>query len=142
MLTRVVGLAKVAVQTSSRRRINNAAVLLFPEMGPSSSSTLVGTLDVDLEDEVPVLILHILEADIPQNTGIVDQDVDAAEGLDGGFDDLVAVLDRIVVGNGLAAGFLDLVDHNIGSLCCRQRPDLELVWGQSFLTFADLPSPV
>jgi len=71
---------------------------------------------VDLDDEVPVLILDVLEADIAEDTGVVDQHVDAAESLDGGLDDALAVLDGIVVGNGLAAGSLDLVDNNIGSL--------------------------
>ena len=88
-------------------------------MGPCSSGALVGTLDVDLEDQVPILILHVLEADISEDSGIVDEDVDAAERLDGCVDDLVAVLDRIVVGDGLAAGLLDLIDHDIGGLLSR-----------------------
>jgi hypothetical protein len=71
---------------------------------------------VDLDDEVPILILDVLEADVAEDTGVVDQHIDAAESLDGGLDDALAVLDGIVVGNGLAAGSLDLVDNNIGSL--------------------------
>jgi hypothetical protein len=71
---------------------------------------------VDLEDEVPVLVLHVLEADIAQDAGVVDEDIDAAESLDGRLDDAVAILDAVVVGDGLAASGLDLVDDNIGSL--------------------------
>jgi hypothetical protein len=71
---------------------------------------------VHLEDQVPVLVLHVLEADVAQDTGVVDEHVDAAEGLDGRVDDLVAVLDAVVVGDGLAARGLDLVDDDIGGL--------------------------
>ena len=38
----------------------------------------------------------------------------AAERVERGLDDLVAVLDRVVVGDGLAAGGLDLGDHLVG----------------------------
>jgi hypothetical protein len=75
---------------------------------------------VDLEDQVPVLVLHVLEADVAQDAGVVDQDVDAPKGLDGRLDDLVAVLDAVVVGNGLAACGLDLVDDDIRSLWGRR----------------------
>jgi hypothetical protein len=71
---------------------------------------------VDLHDQVPVLILDVLEADISQDTGVVDEDIDSAEGIDGSLDDALAVLDRVVVGDGLSAGGLDLVDDDIGSL--------------------------
>jgi hypothetical protein len=72
---------------------------------------------VDIDDEVPVLVGQVLEGDITQDTGVVDEDINAAEGLDGGLDDLLALGNRVVVGNGLAASGLDLVDNNIGCLC-------------------------
>jgi hypothetical protein len=68
---------------------------------------------MDFVNEVPVLLLHVLEANIAQNSGVVNEDIDAAEVVNGGFDDGLAVLDRFVVGNGFAAcgtnGFDDLV---------------------------------
>jgi hypothetical protein len=73
---------------------------------------------VDVVDEVPVLVRHVLEADIAQDTGIVEEDVDSTEGLDGSLDDSVAVLDAVVVGNGLAASGFDLVDDDICGLHC------------------------
>lgn len=76
---------------------------------------------MDLHDQVPVGVLHVLEADVSENSGIVDQDVDSAKGLDGRVDDLVTVLDRVVVGDGLASGSLDLLDYYIrGLLCCQK----------------------
>ncbi len=72
---------------------------------------------MDLEDEIPVGILHVLEADIPEDAGIIDQHIDATEVLDGRVDNLVAEFDRVVVGYGLAASSTDLVDDDISGLC-------------------------
>jgi hypothetical protein len=71
---------------------------------------------VHLDDQVPVLVLEVLEGNVAQDAGVVDEDVDAAKGLDGGLDDALAVLDAVVVGDGLAAGLFDLVDDDISGL--------------------------
>lgn len=89
-------------------------------MRPGGAGALVGARDVDLHDEVPVLVLEVLEGNVAQDAGIVDEDVDAAKGLDGGLDDALAELDAVVVGNGLAAGLFDLVDDDISSLWKRR----------------------
>lgn len=34
-------------------------------MGPRGSCTFVGSLDVDLDDKIPIGIGHVLEADVP-----------------------------------------------------------------------------
>ena len=68
-------------------------------------------------NQIPVLVLHVLEADVSQDTGVVDQHVDAAVVLDGRLDDLLAVRDAVVVGYCLAARGFDLVDDDIGRLC-------------------------
>lgn len=68
------------------------------------------------DDQVPVLVLHVLEADVAEDPGIVEQDVDAAKVLDSRLDDLVAVLHAVVVGDRLAACGFDLVDHDICGL--------------------------
>ncbi len=57
---------------------------------------------------------HLVERDVAQDAGVVDDDVDAAARVDRGLDDLVAVLDGVVVGDGLAAGGLDLLDDLVG----------------------------
>lgn len=71
---------------------------------------------MNLHDQVPVVVLHVLEADIPEDAGIVDQNVDSAKGLDGRVDDLFTIFDRIVVGNSLASSCLDLLDYYVCSL--------------------------
>lgn len=67
-------------------------------------------------NQIPVGILHVLEADISQDTGIVDQNIDPAEVLNGGLDDLVAILDAVVVANGLSTSSFDFVYDNIRGL--------------------------
>ena len=65
---------------------------------------LEGALEVDLLHQVPVLVAHVGEALVPQNAGVVDDDVHAAKDLDGGLHDAVAgVHHRVVVGRSAAA---------------------------------------
>jgi hypothetical protein len=116
MHTRVVGLAEGAEQAGSGRRANETSILLLPEVRPCGACALVCSIDVHLIDEVPIRLLHVLEADIAQNTRIVDQDIDATEVVDGSLDNVLAILNRIVVGNSLSALRLDLVDNGIRRL--------------------------
>lgn len=78
---------------------------------------LVCSVDVDPVDEIPVGLLHVLEADISQNAGIVDENVDAAKVVNGRLDNGLSVLDRVVVGDCFAACLADLVDDLVGGLC-------------------------
>lgn len=71
---------------------------------------------MNLEDQVPVLILHVLEADITENASIVDQDVNPSKGLDGSLDNGLSVLYTVIVGYGLAASSFDLLDDGVGGL--------------------------
>lgn len=114
--TRVVALSKAAKQASRTGRANHTSVLLLSEVWPCGSCALVCSLDVYLHHQVPVLVFHVLEADVAQDAGIVDEDVNPAERLDGGLDNPVAILDRVVVGYGLAACRSDLVDDGVSGL--------------------------
>jgi hypothetical protein len=67
-------------------------------------------------DQIPICLLHVLEANIAEDTRIIDEYVDAAKGVNGGFNDGFAILDRVVVGNCFAAGGFDLVYNSICSL--------------------------
>ena len=71
---------------------------------------------MDRNDEIPILVFHILEGDVAKDTGIIEEDVDAAEVLDGGLDDLVTILDAVVVCYCLAACGFDLIDDGICGL--------------------------
>jgi hypothetical protein len=116
MHTRVVRLAKRSEQTRRRRGADEAPILLLAEVRPRCVRALVCALDVDVVDEIPVRLLHVLEADIAQNARIVDEDVDAPKRIDGRLDDGFSLLDRVVVGDRLAACGADLVDDLVCGL--------------------------
>ena len=98
---------------------------------------------MDGVDEVPIRILHVLEADISEDAGIVKEDVDAAEGVDGRFDDLVAILDAVIVRDCLAAGSFDLFDDNVGGLEQRQKvTQVDEACDNARRTFVPAPSPL
>ena len=109
----VVGLAKVAVNASRRGGENQPAVARFFHVGPGGVGYLERAFDVDLINQIPVVFGHLVEAFVPQDAGIVDDDVDAAEIVHRGLDDLVAIGNGIVVGNGFATGSNDFVHHQI-----------------------------
>jgi hypothetical protein len=82
----------------------------------NSRTHLVSAADMNGHNQIPVLVLHILEADIPQNPRIVYQHINPSEVIDGCFNDSFAILDTVVVGDGFAALRSDLLDNSIGSL--------------------------
>lgn len=48
---------------------------------------------MDLVDEFPIRLLHVLEADISQDARVVDEDIDTPESIDCSLDDVLSVLD-------------------------------------------------
>lgn len=71
---------------------------------------------MNIHNEVPVLILHVLEADIPKDASVVDQNIDTPEALDSGLDDLLAMCNAVIVGYSFAPCSSDFIHNNIGSL--------------------------
>jgi len=71
---------------------------------------------VDLVDELPVRLLHVLEADIAQDASVVDEHVDAPKGIDRSLDDSIAILNRVVVGDRVTACGFDLLNDLVGGL--------------------------
>ena len=78
---------------------------------------LVCSVDMDAVDQIPVRLFHVLEADISQDTGVVDENIDAAEGINGCLDNSLSVFYRVVVGDRLAASGADRLDDFICGLC-------------------------
>jgi hypothetical protein len=80
---------------------------------------------VDPVDQIPVCLLHVLEADIAQDTSVVDEDINATESVDSSLDNGFSVLDRIVVGDRLTAsradGVNDLVCGLSGKLAMKEN---------------------
>ncbi len=71
---------------------------------------------MDLEYQIPILIFHILEADISEDSSIIDEDVYPAKVLNGGLNDCFSILHAVIISDRLSACGFDLVDNNIGGL--------------------------
>ena len=99
---------------------------------------------MNLHDQIPVLILHVLEANVAQNTGIIDEDVNPAKILDCSLDDPITIFDAVVVGHCLSAGGFDLVDDDIRRLNWDRLAEGAREQGteRGDYTFVELPSPL
>ena len=74
-------------------------------------------LQVDPDDVVPVRLVHVEAHLVPQDAGVVDQDVELAEGVDGLVDEVLGPLPRADVGGvdgAVAAARLDELDDLFG----------------------------
>ena len=74
-------------------------------------------VEVDVQDGFPVFRGHFHQALVPEDPGIIDQNVQPPKGFQGGVDDVLSPggLGHIVrVGHGLAPGGPDLVHHGLG----------------------------
>jgi len=66
---------------------------------------------------IPLLLAHVEDHPVAEDAGVVHEDIDAAELIDGGLDDVLAAVhrgDRVVVGDGFVAFRHDLGDDLIG----------------------------
>jgi hypothetical protein len=84
---------------------------------------------MDCGDQIPVSVLHVLEADIPQDSCVVEQDIDTAKGLNSSLYYGLAILDAVVVGDGASASCLDLVDDDICGLSYMKSAYTSLIPG-------------
>ena len=71
---------------------------------------------MDLVNEIPVLIFHVVEANVPQDARVVDEHMDASKRLDRSINDCVSILDTVVVGNSFSASCFNFVDNGVGGL--------------------------
>jgi len=106
---RVVRLPEVAVDAGRRRGHDDAAVAGVAQMVPGGVGDAERAEDVDAVNEVPVFLRHLLERGVAKDAGVVDDDVEALERVERALDDLGALLDRLVAGDGFSSGCLDLI---------------------------------
>jgi len=86
---------------------------------------------MDVPDQVPILIFHILERNVSEDpwasyvtskersTSIVNEDMDSAKSLDSSLDNLVSIDYGIVVCNSGSTSFLDLYKITVRQLRAR-----------------------
>ena len=105
----VVGLAEVAEQPGGRAGEQEPAVALLLHHPVGRLGDVEGAEEVDVDDGPQVGDVQVGERLVPQDAGVVDDDVDRAEGVERGLDDGRPALGgghRVVAGHGLAAGGL------------------------------------
>lgn len=129
----VVRLAEVAVLArGGADEDESPALLLHPHDRGAGAGE--GALEVDLGDEVEVLVGHLPHDLVTQHAGVGDQDVQAAEGLDGRVDEGLGGFGRAdgggdgdglapgcgdPGGRGLSDSLVDVVDDD-GRACAGQ----------------------
>ena len=100
---------------------------------------------MDFDDEIPVIVTHVLESNISQNACVVEQNVYSAKCPDRCLDDPLAVLYTVIVGYSLAAAGFNFINNNICSLDERLECALLQVLRKretALCTFDDRPSPL
>lgn len=63
--SRIIALPKATKQASRRSSVDHPPILLLSEIRPCSPGTLIRALNMHSDNQVPILILHVLEADVP-----------------------------------------------------------------------------
>ena len=112
----VVGLAEVAEDAGRRAGRHHASVSLLAHAQPRRLGDVEGALQVHVDHRVDQVGCHVGERPVAQDAGVVDDDVDAPEGVDGRLHDRLAALDRgdrVGVGDGHPAGGGDLLDDRL-----------------------------
>lgn len=71
---------------------------------------------MNLDNQIPIVILHILEANIPQNTSIINEHIDPPKRLNGSLNNPLSILNAVVVCDRFAACSFDLVNDYVGGL--------------------------
>jgi hypothetical protein len=110
----VIGLPEIADQRRGRSHVHEGAGILLAELHRASPAHVEGTVEMHRQHVRPVRPAHAMEDAVAQNAGIIDQDVDPAEGRQRRLDDLVGVLglrDGERRCDRLAAAGLDFLDH-------------------------------
>src|SRR5271170_4476503 len=90
----VVGLAKVAVNSTCAGCIHYATILLLDHIWIRSLGDFVSASEMDIDDVVPLFVVHVGKRLVSQNSGIVNHNVDPAISVNCRLYDSVSILDR------------------------------------------------
>lgn len=107
----IICLSEVAINTTCTRGVDHSTISLLQEIRPSSLGGLVCPPEVDSNDLIPHLVLHISKSFVSENSGVVDEDVDPTICIDSSFDNGVAVFGRCLVADCLASALLYFLDN-------------------------------
>ena len=129
----VVGLTEVSVNTAGRGGVEDASILLLQHVWPSSLCDGVRSEQVNLVDDIPLVVCHVGKGLVAEDTGVVDDNVDATPCVNSSLDDSLAVLNISLVANSLTTEFLNFlnnivrVDQIVDNDLCASLSQLESV---------------
>ena len=113
----IVGLSEVADQARRGRHVNERPAALLPEVIGGRARHEKAAVQMDINDRLPFLDVHLEEHAVTQDAGIVDDAIDAAEEIDRRLDDVVGRLPgRHVIGVGqcFTTGGTNFIDNLLG----------------------------
>ena len=115
-LTGVVALPEAAEKAGSGCCIDHSAIFLLAKVRPRSSRTFVCSVHVNFDDEIPIGVSHVLEANISEDARIIEKDVNSPKFFDCSLNDEFAILNTVIICNGFSSIGTDFVNDNVGSL--------------------------
>ena len=117
--SRIVGVLGNVPDRRFGGRVDDAAVVRRLEVGPGGLAHVDGAQVVEVDHAAELLVGHTLEPVAVPDAGVVDDDVNAAEGIERGLHDgrgAGLVGDVGEAGHSLPAGSRDLLGHLLGRL--------------------------
>ena len=85
-------LAEISEKTGGRGGHDDPAIAVFPHLDEGRPGDMIGPVQVHSQDRLPGLGFHLGQGLVPEDTGVIDQDVHPAEGIDGLLDNGLAAL--------------------------------------------------
>ena len=107
---------KASKQTCCWGSINDSAISLLSHNVPCCSCAFIRSINMDFINQIPILIFHFLEGNIPQNTSIVNKNINFSKIISSCFDYLLSKLYWIIVGNSNSSFGFNLFDYFISSI--------------------------
>ena len=120
-----------------------ARLHLLAPVGGGEAGRHEVALEVDVDDDVPLLLGHRHEHAVAEDAGVVDEHVEAPEGVDRGADQRLAAVpvgDVVVRRDGLAAGGADLGGRLLGDVAEVVDDDLGALGGEQQGVLAPEPA--
>ena len=106
-----------AAERGTRRHVHEPAAAALGHDRPRRTADVERATELRVDHRVELRLGELAERRHAHLTGVVDDDIDGAERVERGVDDGAAALGRrdgVAVGDGLAAGRPDLLDHRVG----------------------------
>ena len=100
---------------AAESRHDKTSVGLISHIGKRRAADFEGTRQVYLINQIPAFITHLMKRLVTQNPGIVDRDVNPAKVIHGTLNNLLAIGDRVRIGDRIIICCLDFRNKAISN---------------------------